>query len=71
MVHLGDEAQVEACLGSFGVVLIRMQDWCTVSVKCAISSEIILDRSDRTPRWRGSCGISLQSVGDNVRVGAR
>ena len=30
MVPIGDEAQVEACFGLSNIVLILMQDWCTV-----------------------------------------
>jgi hypothetical protein len=32
------------------IVLILMQDGCTVMVKCTASSEIVLDAPDRTPR---------------------
>jgi hypothetical protein len=41
------------------IVLILMQDRCTVYVEHTISSEIVFDAPDGTPRWRGSCGISL------------
>ena len=44
------------------IVLILMQDKCTVCVEHTICSEIILDGPDGTPRWRGSFGISLPSV---------
>ena len=50
MVLLGDEAQVEACLVHLEIVLILMQDRCTVCAERTISSEIILDPSDGTPR---------------------
>ena len=32
------------------IVLVSVQDWCTVSAKCTIDSEIILDARDGTPR---------------------
>jgi hypothetical protein len=32
------------------IVLILMQDWCTVSVECSIGLEIVLDALDGTPR---------------------
>jgi hypothetical protein len=49
MELLGDEAQVEARFGSFGVVLIFMLDRSTVCAECAIGSGIILDKADGTP----------------------
>ena len=32
------------------IVLLLMQDRCTVSAECIIGSEVILDASDGTPR---------------------
>jgi hypothetical protein len=39
-------------LGSvhFRIVLLLIQDWCTVCTKCIISIQIILDALDGTPR---------------------
>ena len=50
MVPLGDEVEVEARFGLSGIVLILMQDRCMVCVECTISSEIVLDAPDGTPR---------------------
>ena len=50
MVPLGDEAQVEARFGPSDIVLILTQDRCTVCVKRAIGSEIVLDAPNGTPR---------------------
>ena len=50
MVSLGDEGQVEACFGLSDILLILMQDRCTVCVKHTIRSEIVLDAPDGTPR---------------------
>jgi hypothetical protein len=50
MVLLGDEARVEALFGLFGIVLLVMQDRCTVCVKRTIGSEIVLDTLHVTPR---------------------
>ena len=50
MVPLGDEAQVEARFGLSDIVLILMQDSCTVCVEHTIGSEIVLDKPDGTPR---------------------
>ena len=50
MVPLGDEAQVEARFSLFDIVLMLMQDRCTVCVEHTIGSEIILDAPDGTPR---------------------
>ena len=46
MVPLGDEAQVEARFSLFDIVLILMQDRCTVCVEHTIGSEIVLDAPD-------------------------
>ena len=32
------------------IVLLQMQDRCTVSAECIIGSEVVLDASDGTPR---------------------
>ena len=50
MVPQGDEAQVEARFGPLEIVLILMQDKCTVGVERTIGLEIILDAPDGTPR---------------------
>jgi hypothetical protein len=44
------------------IVLILMQDRCTVYVECTTGSVIIFDAHDGTPRWHGSCQILFQSV---------
>jgi hypothetical protein len=62
MVHLGDEAQVEAHFDPLEIVLILMQDRYTVCAEHSIGLEISLDEPDGTPRWRGSFGISFRSV---------
>ena len=46
MVPLGDGAQVEARFGLTDMVLILMQDRCTVCVERTIGSEIVLDAPD-------------------------
>jgi hypothetical protein len=50
MVALGDEAQVEIVSVLLDIVLILMQDRCTVCVERTIGLEIILDAPDGTPR---------------------
>ena len=50
MVPLGDEAHVETHFGLLDIVLILMQDRCTVCVEHTIGSEIVLDAPDGTPR---------------------
>ena len=50
MVPLDDEAQVEARFVRLEIVLILMEDRCTVCAKRTIGSEIILDAADDTPR---------------------
>jgi hypothetical protein len=44
------------------MVLVSVQDRCTVCAKRTIGLEIILEEADGTPRWCGSCGISFRSV---------
>ena len=50
MELLGDEGQVEARFGPFGVVLVSVQDPCTVFAKRTVGLEIVLDAADGTPR---------------------
>jgi hypothetical protein len=50
MVPLGDKPQVAARLVHLEIVLILMQDRCMVCVERVISSKIVLDAPDRTPR---------------------
>jgi hypothetical protein len=50
MVLLGDEAQVKACFGLFGDVLILMQDKCMVCAERTTGSKIILDAPDGSPK---------------------
>ena len=50
MVVLGDEARVEYLVSvNLEIVLILMQDRCTVCAKRTIGSEIVLDALDGTP----------------------
>ena len=57
------------------MVLILTQDRCTVCIKRAIGSQIVLDTPNGTPRGRGSCGISLLSLWRHCycrcKIGAR
>jgi hypothetical protein len=50
MVLLGDEAQLECVAVRLEIVLILMQDSCTVCTECTIGSEIIFDAPDGTLR---------------------
>jgi hypothetical protein len=70
MVLLGDEAQVEAHSVHLGIVLILMQDRCTVCSKGIIGLEIIFDAPDGTQGDMGHLE-SRFSFGDGVSVGAR
>jgi hypothetical protein len=42
--------QVEVCFGPFRVVLVSVQDRCTVCIERTIGLEIILDAPNGTPR---------------------
>jgi hypothetical protein len=44
------------------IVLILTLDICMVCAEHTIGSEIVLHAPDETPKSRGSCGISFQSV---------
>jgi hypothetical protein len=44
------------------IVLLLMQDWCSVCVEHTVGPEIVLEAPDGTPRLRGSCGILFRSV---------
>jgi hypothetical protein len=50
MVLLGDLGQVEALSVRLEIVLILMQDRCTVCAEHTIGLEIIWDTPDGTPR---------------------
>ena len=50
MVLLGDEAQLEVVLVCLEMVLILMQDQCTVYAERTIGSKIVLHAPDGTPR---------------------
>jgi hypothetical protein len=62
MILLGDDAQVEARFSPFRIVLILMQDRCSVCDKRTIGLEIIFDTPNDTPRWRGSSRSAIQSI---------
>ena len=47
---LGDVGHVESRLVRLEMVLVLVQDKCTVCAKCTIGSDIILDAPDGTPR---------------------
>ena len=50
MVLLGDVGHVESRLFSLEMVLVLMQDGCTVCAKRTIGLDIILDAPNGTPR---------------------
>ena len=50
MELLGDVGHVESRSVHFEMVLVLLQDWCTVCAKRTIGSDIVLDAPDGTPR---------------------
>ena len=68
MELLGDVGYVESRSVRMEMVLVLMEDRCTVCAKRTIGSDIILDAPDGTPRRRGPCGISFSPFGDGVSV---
>jgi len=47
---LGDVGHVESHSVRLEMVLVLVQDWCTVCAKRTIGSDIVLDAPDGTPR---------------------
>ena len=66
MELLGDTGPVR-----LEVVLVSVQNRCTVCVNRTTDSEIILDAPDGTPRDVGHVECHFGLFGDNVSVGAR
>jgi hypothetical protein len=58
MELLGDVGRGESCFDPFGVVLVSVQDRCTVCAKRTTGSRIILDKH-------------LKLLGDEAQVDAR
>ena len=50
MELLGDVGHVEYGSVRLEMVLVLVQDKCTICIECTIGSEIILDAPDETPR---------------------
>ena len=71
MVPIGDEAQVEARFGLSNIVLILMQDRCTVCVEHTIGSEIILDAPMELLGDVGHVESDFSLFRDSFSVGAR
>ena len=71
MELLGDVGHVESRSVRLEMVLVLMEDWCTVCAKRTIGTDIVLDAPYGTPRRRGSCGISFDPFGDGLSVSAR
>ena len=49
MVILGDVGHVESRSVRLEMVLVLVQDKCTVCAKCTVGSDIVLDATDGTP----------------------
>ena len=65
MELLGDVGHVESHSVRLQMVLVLVQDRCTVCAKHTIGSKIILDAPDGTPRSRGyveSLSVRLEMV---------
>ena len=71
MELLGDVGHVESCSVRLEMVLLLVQDRCTVCAKRTVGSDIILDAPEGILRRRGSGGISFGPFGDGVIVCAR
>ena len=71
MELLGDVGHVESHSVRLEMVLVLVQDRCTVCAKRTIGSDIVLDAPDGTLWRRGSCGISFGPFRDGVSVDVR
>ena len=71
MVLLGDVGEVEAFSVYFDIVLILIQDKCTVCTERTIGLEICWDARDGTPKWRGQVEAHFSLFGDSVNLNAR
>ena len=71
MVPLGDEAQVQPRFGLSDIVLILMQDRCTVRVQHTLGSEIILTHLMELLGDMGYVGSHFFLFGGSVSVSAR
>jgi hypothetical protein len=70
-VLLGDEGLVELYSVRLEIVLILMQDRCTVCTKHNIGSYIVLDAPLELVSFVGRVESRFSSVGDSVSVSAR
>jgi hypothetical protein len=50
---------------------VLVQDTCTVCAKCTISSEIVLDAPDGTPRYEAQVDVRFSPFGDSANLDAR
>ena len=82
MVPLGDTAEVEARFGLSDIELILMQDRCMVCVERNIgsenqfaytrwSSEIVLDATDGTTRYKAQVEAHFSPFRDSANLDAR
>ena len=71
MVPLGDEAQVEAHFGLSDIVLISMQDRCTVCMECTIAQKLFWTHPLELLGVVGHVESHFFPFGDKVNVGAR
>ena len=62
MQLLGDVVMWNLTSFSLEIVLVSMQDRCTVCAKCTIGSEIVLDAPDGTTRYEAQVEARFQSV---------
>jgi hypothetical protein len=53
------------------IVLVLVQDMCTVYTKCTIGSKIVLDTPDGTPRFEAQLEARFGALGDSANLDAR
>ena len=71
MELLGDVGHVECRSVRLEMVLVLVQDRCTVCAKRTTGSDIVLDAPEGTTRCCGPSGISFSPFEDGVIVSAR
>jgi hypothetical protein len=62
MELLGEWVMANLVLVGSERVLVSVQDMCMVCAECTVGLVTILDKTNGTPRLRGSSGSSFQSI---------
>jgi hypothetical protein len=53
------------------IVLVSVQDWCTVCAKCTIGAKTVLDAPNGTPRFEAQVEDHFSLFGDSANLDTR